>query len=176
MTPQRTEIIIQATRSKDVLGEGGRRIRELTSVVQKRFGFPEGGVELYAERVANRGLSAIAQAESLRYKLVGGLPVRRACYGVMKFVMESEAKGVELTIAGKVRGQRAKAMKFKDGYMKFSGDVPHQFVSQCTRTVYMRQGVLGLTVKIMLGYDPTGKKGPSKPQPDVVTILPPKDN
>lgn len=176
VTPQRTEIIIQATRSKDVLGEGGRRIRELTSVVQKRFGFPEGGVELYAERVQNRGLSAIAQAESLRYKLVGGLPVRRACYGVMKFVMESQAKGVELTIAGKVRGQRAKAMKFKDGYMKFSGDVPQQFVSTCTRQVYMRQGVLGLTVKIMLGYDPSGKKGPSTPQPDEVTILTPKEN
>jgi hypothetical protein len=29
----------------------GRRIRELTSVVQKRFKFPEGSVELYAEKV-----------------------------------------------------------------------------------------------------------------------------
>ena len=55
----------------------GRRIRELTSVVQKRFKFPEGSVELYAEKVANRGLCAIAQAESLRYKLLGGLAVRR---------------------------------------------------------------------------------------------------
>ena len=60
-------------------GEKGRRIRELTSVVQKRFKFPEGSVELYAEKVANRGLCAIAQAESLRYKLLGGLAVRRAC-------------------------------------------------------------------------------------------------
>ena len=58
-------------------GEKGRRIRELTSVVQKRFKFPEGTVELYAEKVANRGLCAIAQAESLRYKLLGGLAVRR---------------------------------------------------------------------------------------------------
>jgi small subunit ribosomal protein S3e len=58
-------------------GEKGRRIRELTSVVQKRFKFPENGVELYAEKVNNRGLCAIAQAESLRYKLLGGLAVRR---------------------------------------------------------------------------------------------------
>jgi ribosomal protein S3 len=49
------------------LGEKGRRIRELTSSVQKRFKFP----------VNNRGLCAIAQAESLRYKLLGGLVVRR---------------------------------------------------------------------------------------------------
>lgn len=59
-------------------GEKGRRIRELTSVVQKRFKFPENSVELYAEKVNNRGLSAIAQAESLRYKLLGGLAVRRS--------------------------------------------------------------------------------------------------
>lgn len=46
VTPTRTEIIILATRTQNVLGEKGRRIRELTSVVQKRFGFPEGTVEV----------------------------------------------------------------------------------------------------------------------------------
>ena len=29
------------TRTREVLGEKGRRIRELTALVQKRFGFPE---------------------------------------------------------------------------------------------------------------------------------------
>jgi hypothetical protein len=53
-------------------------------------------VELYAEKVNNRGLCAIAQAESLRYKLLGGLAVRRACYGVLRFIMESGAKGCEV--------------------------------------------------------------------------------
>lgn len=37
VTPARTEIIIKATRTQDVLGEKGQRIRELTSVVQKRY-------------------------------------------------------------------------------------------------------------------------------------------
>lgn len=41
VTPIRTEIIIRATRTREVLGEKGRRIRELTALVQKRFGFPE---------------------------------------------------------------------------------------------------------------------------------------
>ena len=58
-------------------GEQGRRIRELTSVVQKRWGFADGQVELFAEKVMDRGLCAVAQAESLRYKLLGGLAVRR---------------------------------------------------------------------------------------------------
>jgi len=77
VTPMRTEIIIRATRTASVLGEKGRRIRELTTLVQRRFNFAEGTVELYAEKVNNRGLCAIAQCESLRYKLLGGLAVRR---------------------------------------------------------------------------------------------------
>jgi small subunit ribosomal protein S3e len=72
-----TQIIIRATHTQEVLGEKGRRIRELTALVQKRFKFPENSLELYAEKVQYRGLSAIAQCESLRYKLLGGLAVRR---------------------------------------------------------------------------------------------------
>lgn len=37
VTPTRTEIIIMATKTLNVLGEKGRRIRELTAVVQKRY-------------------------------------------------------------------------------------------------------------------------------------------
>lgn len=37
-------------------------------------------MELYAEKVNNRGLCAVAQAESLRYKLLGGLAVRRCVF------------------------------------------------------------------------------------------------
>ena len=105
VAPTKTEIIIMATRTQNVLGEKGRRIRELTSVVKKRFNFPENSVDLYAEKVATRGLCAIAQAESLRYKLIGGLAVRRACYGVLRFIMESGAKGCEVVVSGKLRGQ-----------------------------------------------------------------------
>ena len=47
----------------------------------------------------------MAQAESLRYKLLGGLAVRRACYGVLRFVMESGAKGCEVIVSGKLRAQ-----------------------------------------------------------------------
>lgn len=38
----KTDIIIMATRTQDVLGEKGRKIRELTAVVQKRFNFKVG--------------------------------------------------------------------------------------------------------------------------------------
>jgi len=161
---------------KNVLGEKGRRIRELTSLVQKRFHFPEGNVELYAERVANRGLSAIAQAESLKFKLLGGLAVRRACYGVLRYVMDNGAKGIEIVISGKLRAARAKAMKFRDGYMIKSGDAVNHYVDYAVRHIELKQGVLGIAVKIQLPHDPTGKNGISTKLPDVVTIADPKED
>ncbi|XP_046665771.1 40S ribosomal protein S3-A-like [Homalodisca vitripennis] len=175
VTPTKTEIIIMATRTQNVLGEKGRRIRELTSVVQKRFGFPPDSVELYAEKVATRGLCAIAQAESLRYKLIGGLAVRRACYGVLRFIMESRAKGCEVVVSGKLRGQRAKSMKFVDGLMIHSGEPCREYVDTATRHVLLRQGVLGIKVKIMLPFDPDGKIGPKKPLPDNIFVVEPKE-
>jgi small subunit ribosomal protein S3e len=174
VTPTRTEIIILATKTQQVLGEKGRRIRELTSVVQKRFNFEDDSVELYAEKVATRGLCAVAQAESLKYKLLGGLPVRRACYSVLRFIMESGARGCEIIVSGKLRGQRAKAMKFVDGLMIHSGDPMNHFVQRAVKHVQLRQGVLGIKIKIMLNSDPTGKTGPKRSLPDQVTISEPK--
>lgn len=179
--PLRTEVIIRATRPQAILGDNGRRIRELTSLVQKRWGFKteeEGGpsVELYAERVFNRGLSAEAQAESLKFKLLGGLAVRRACYGVLRFVMESEAKGCEVIVSGKLRAQRAKVMKFKEGYMIKTGHSNKLYVDTAVRHIKMRQGVLGVKVSIMKPHDPEGRLGPKVPLSDVVTILEPKED
>jgi len=174
VTPMRTEIVIRATRTQNVLGDKGRRLRELTSLIQKRFKFPEGNVDLFAERVQNRAICAMAQAESLRYKLIGGLAVRRACYGVLRYIMDNGAKGVELTICGKMRGQRAKGMIFRDGYMIKSGDAVNHYVDEAIRHIEMKQGVMGIRVKIMLGYDASGRNGCSTLQPDVITINEPK--
>nr|WCZ58365.1 40S ribosomal protein S3 [Paratrimastix eleionoma] len=172
--PGRTEITIRATRTQLILGERGRRIRELTAVIQKRWGFAENTIRLLAEKLPNRGLSAVAQAESLCFKLVGGLPVRRACYGVVRFIMDSGAKGCDVRVSGKLRGLRAKTMKFRDGYMLKSGQPSIEMASIAVRHVLLEQGALGVRVKIML---PTKKENPDGKdylQPDVVTVLEPK--
>lgn len=142
--------------------------------MQKRFNFPPESVELYAEKISNRGLSAVAQAESLRFKLLQGLSVRRAACGVLRFVMESGAKGCEVIISGKLRAQRAKTMKFKEGYMISTGHSVKDFIDEAVRHVLLRQGVLGVRVRIMKTTDALGKTGPSKPMPDHVIIRQPK--
>ena len=174
VTPSRTEVVIHATKTKEVLGEKGRRIRELTSCVQKRFKYPAGGIQLYVERVLVRGLSAMAQAENLRFKLVSQLPVRRAAMGIIRNVMDAGAKGCEVIVGGKIRGQRAKIMKFRDGYMLKSGGRVSQFVDIARRHVFMRAGALGVRVSIMLPLEDATQNA-SRNLPDVVTVLPPKD-
>merc|ERR1712210_242988 len=139
-------------------------------MVQKRFKFPENSVELFAERVENRASCAMAHAESLRYKLLGDLAVRRACYGVVRFIMENGAKGCEVIISGTLRAQRAKAMKFRDGYLISTGEPKKHYIDEAVRHVLMRQGVLGIKVKIMLAHDPEGKMGPKISLPDNVIV------
>lgn len=71
-----------------------------------------------------------------------------ACYGVLRFVMESNAKGCEVVVSGKLRAARAKSMKFTDGFMIHSGQPARDFVDYAVRHVLLRQGVLGIKVKM----------------------------
>ncbi|KAH7668784.1 40S ribosomal protein S3 protein [Dioscorea alata] len=113
VTPMRTEIIIRATRTQNVLGADPFLLF----------------VEIYAEKVA----------ESLRYKLLGGLAVRRVYYGVLCFIMESGAKGCEVIVCGKLRTRCVKSMKFNDGYMISSGQPVKEYIDFAVRHVLLRQ-------------------------------------
>lgn len=59
--------------------------------------------------------------------------------------------------------------------MIHSGQPVNDFIDSATRHVLLRQGVLGIKVKIMRGSDPEGKAGPQKALPDSVTIIDPKE-
>lgn len=93
--------------------------------------------------------------------------------------MESGAKGCEVVVSGKLRAARAKSMKFTDGFMIHSGQPARDFIDSATRHVLLRQGVLGIKVKIMRASsspgDPTGEKAGGKGLPDSVTVIEPKE-
>lgn len=56
--------------------------------------------------------------------------------------MESGARGCEVYVGGKVRTQRAKGMKFKDGYMISSGYPSQIYTDVAVRHVLLRQGTI----------------------------------
>jgi len=170
--PTCTHIVIRCTKTTEVV----KRIPQITKLLQLRHNFKEDEVKVFADKVTPRGLSARAQAQSICYKLNSGLTVRRACYGVLKFIMDNgKAKGVEIIISGKLRGARAKAMKFKEGYMITSGEATNYYIVRAVEHVLLRQGTIGVSVKIMLPHDPKGDHGAVvRPLPDIVTIKQPK--
>ena len=171
---QKFQIIVRATRPTGVIGDKGRRIHELTNLLIARFGFTRDKIDLFVEKVAMRGLCPVTQAESIKYKIAQGLPVRRAVTSVMRLIMESGAKGCEISISGKLRGQRANSTTYKDGYMIKSGAATRLFYSTAVRSVLLKMGIVGIKVIIMLDTDPMGKNGPAARIPDVVEIKTPK--
>ncbi|KAJ8566035.1 hypothetical protein K7X08_030512 [Anisodus acutangulus] len=56
-----------------------------------------------------------------------------------------------------------------------SGQPVNEYIDSAVRHVLLRQGVLGIKVRIILDWDPRGKQGPTTPLPDLVTIHPPKE-
>ena len=84
VTPSRTEISpAPREHARYLLSEKGLRIREVTSVVQTRFGFPENSrVKHFAETVENRPGCTMALAESQGYRCFRAVVTRRQDAGV----------------------------------------------------------------------------------------------
>ncbi|XP_009585424.1 PREDICTED: 40S ribosomal protein S3 isoform X1 [Fulmarus glacialis] len=76
--------------------------------------------------------------------------------------MESGAKGCEVVVSGKLRGQRAKSMKFVDGLMIHSGDPVNYYVDTAVRHVLLRQGDTGDQSKDYVALGPKWKDWPQK--------------
>ena len=79
-----TEIVIRAIPKHDALDEKGRQSRNLTSVVQRPFGFPGNSVKHLTQkpRTVLRGTSTIFPT-----KLFSGAAVHLTCHGVVRFTL-----------------------------------------------------------------------------------------
>lgn len=103
-----------------------------------------------------------------------GTPARSAAMNVIRNMLNKGAKGCEVIISGKLRQQRAKSMKYKDGFMIHTGQPKKVFISSAVRHLELKQGIMGIKVKIMLPYNPDVNKGKGfgvgVPLPDVITF------
>lgn len=167
-TLPKPEVRIRANKPSGVIGEKGRKIRELESVIQKRFGYARDGITLTVEKVEKKGLCAPALAESLKLKLVSQIPLRLAANSVLKSAIADGAKGCEVIISGKLQQQRAKSMKFKIGYMISSGQPKFDYLDVAVRHVFFKQGIMGVKVKVMKTYNPLNKQCAKVELPDNV--------
>ena len=142
-----TRVVIKTERPGLVIGRKGQTIKNLTAVIQDRFGFENPQIEVV--EVDNANLNAQIMAEKLAFSLERGWHFRRAGHSTVRRVMESGARGCHIILAGKLTGQRHRTEKFKEGYIKFCGEPRANFIERGYAVAKLKMGVIGVTVEIM---------------------------
>lgn len=150
-TPLGTRFTIYATRPGFVIGRRGKTVRELTETLKRVFGIDNPQIEVAEVEVPE--FDAKIMADKLASSLERGFQYRRAVYSVLRRIMEAGAKGTEITISGKLSSQRARYQKFKDGVVTKCGEPVKTFVREGTSPAFMKPGVMGVRVVIMLPGD-----------------------
>lgn len=146
-TPMGTRIILTTERPGLVIGPKGRTIRNLTTVIEERYGFENPQIEV--QEVGNSSLNAQIMAEKLAFSLERGWHFRRAGHSTVRRIMDSGARGCHIIVAGKLTGQRHRTEKFKEGSIKFCGEPKEQFMDRGYAVAKLKMGVIGVTVEIM---------------------------
>ncbi|AIU69760.1 30S ribosomal protein S3 [Thermococcus eurythermalis] len=146
-TPLGTKVIIFAARPGYVIGRGGRKIRELTRILERQFGLENPQIEV--EEIKNPYLNAKVQAVRLAQALERGVHFRRAAYSAIKAIMRNGARGVEIRLSGKLTGERAKSVRFYQGYLAKVGNPAETLVSRGYAQALLKLGVIGVKVSIM---------------------------
>jgi len=158
-TTFKSSIIIRSARPSMLLGADLIQRRIVIGMLTQRFGFPAGTLDVYAEKIHDRGLSAVIQADYIRMKLLSGLNMRRASNVALKSCIEAGAKGICITISGRQRGMRAKTSKLTEGKMLASGNYAGMCKDTAIRWLVNKSGVIGIKVTIMLPPGSVNKKG-----------------
>jgi len=60
-------------------------------------------------------------------------------YNSIPCIIVFKAYILQVIVSGKLRAQRAKSMKFKDGYMISSGQPVNEYIDSAVRHVLLRQ-------------------------------------
>jgi len=146
-TPLGVRITLKTSRPGLVIGKGGKRIQEITDILQEKFALELPQIEV--EEVSNPDLNAQIMAERLAYSLDRGRHYRRAGYYILRKIMDSGARGTEIIVSGKVTSQRARTTVFRAGTMKKSGQPAQVGVDKGVAQCVQKSGTLGIIVKIM---------------------------
>ncbi len=146
-TPLGTRVIIKAQKPGLVIGRKGASIRNLTNILRKEFGLDNPQLEVY--EIETPELNPYVMAKTIASALERGIHFRRAAYTALRRIMDAGARGVEITISGKLTGERAKTVKFIAGYLKHCGEPAFRYVKEAHAQALPKPGVIGVKVKIM---------------------------
>jgi small subunit ribosomal protein S3 len=146
-TPLGHRVVIYAEYPGRLIGRGGAVLKKIATILQTRFQLEN--VSITISPVTDPDLNARVVANRIARALEKGIPFRRVMMYMVRRVMEAGAVGVEITISGKLRGERATYEKLRAGKIYKAGDPVDYIVDRAVAKALLKPGVYGIEVLIV---------------------------
>jgi small subunit ribosomal protein S3 len=147
-TPIGTRITLYVTRPGLVIGRKGSGIKDLTSKLEQRFGLNNPQISVMEIEIPE--LNPQIMANRIAQLVERGTAFRRASMWTINTVIAAGAMGVEITIAGKLRSERAHFEKHSSGVIPKSGNAADKIVKLGITDVLTKMGLMGIQLRIAL--------------------------
>ena len=145
-TPTGTNIILYVTRPGIVIGRKGSGIKQLTEKIESDFGFKN--PQISVEEISKAELSPSVMCNRLAAHIERGTAFRRATMWTLNQIMEAGAMGVQITISGKLRGDRSAFEKHVQGVLPRAGNYAKNIVSEDIVHTKTPMGLIGIKIRI----------------------------
>ena len=147
-TPSGTKIILHVTRPGIVIGRKGAGIKQLTEKIESDFGFKN--PQISVEEIPKAELSPSVMCNRLATHIERGTAFRRATMWTLNQIMEAGAMGVQITISGKLRGDRSAFEKHTRGILPRAGNYAKDIVSEDITHTKTQMGLIGIKIRIAI--------------------------
>ena len=145
-TPTGTKIVLYVTRPGIVIGRKGSGIKDLTEKIQTDLGYKN--PQISVEEILNPELSPSVMCNRMSAHIERGTAFRRATMWTMNQIMEAGAIGVQITISGKLRGDRSAFEKHTQGILPRAGNYAKNIVSEDIVHTKTPMGLIGIKIRI----------------------------
>lgn len=145
-TPVGARITVYVTRPGLVIGRKGTGIKDLMAKIEQRFGLPNPQISVL--EVTNPEMNPQIMCNRIAQLIERGTAFRRASMWALNTIMSQGALGVEVSISGKLRTERAHFEKHTVGVVPKSGDVAGKIVRIGISSVLTKMGLMGIQLRI----------------------------
>jgi len=145
-TPTGTRVALHVTRPGIVIGRKGTGIRALTEKLETDFGLKSPQISVI--EIEKPELAPSVMCNRMASHLERGTAFRRATMWTLKQIMEGGAMGVQITISGKLRGDRSAFEKHTAGILPRAGHHAEIIVDQDIAHVKTAMGLIGIRIRI----------------------------
>lgn len=146
-TPLGANVVIYAVRPGLIIGRGGETIKSLAKILEEKFNLPNPQISIAEIEVPE--LNPYVMASRIAAALRRGIHFRRVGFWALNQIMRAGALGAEIIISGKLRTERSRTEKFRDGYIPKSGDPAMKYVKRAVAHVQLKPGIFGIQVFIV---------------------------